>query len=117
MSGSEEQIERVARAICEVDCGRITENELDRCRDLARAAITAMQSEGIPIYRTEQGPTETFEVTERGEGRSGEYWPTKGPFKITRYTKCVTCGQSFDLQDPEQVAYHDSERHEPMAPR
>ena len=28
---------------------------------------------------------------------------------------CVTCGQSFDLQDPEQVAYHDQEgEHPPM---
>ena len=30
-----------------------------------------------------------------------------------RYAQCGACGQSFDLQDPEQVAYHDQERHEP----
>ena len=35
-------VEVVAKAICEADRGRITENELDRCRDLARAAIQAM---------------------------------------------------------------------------
>lgn len=38
MSG-ETMREAVARAICEVDCGMVTENELDRCRDLADAAI------------------------------------------------------------------------------
>jgi len=44
-------IERVAKAICEVDCGRITENELARCRELARAAIEAMMdpTEGMII--------------------------------------------------------------------
>lgn len=36
-------IERVARAISEADCGCITENELDRCMGLARAAIEAMR--------------------------------------------------------------------------
>lgn len=38
----ETMVERVARAICTVACGRVTENELDRCRDLASAAIEAM---------------------------------------------------------------------------
>jgi hypothetical protein len=37
--------EKVARAICEADCGRITENELSRCRDLARAAINTIGKE------------------------------------------------------------------------
>jgi hypothetical protein len=51
---------------------------------------SAMQSEGIPVYRH---PDATDDVR-----------PT-----------CVTCGQSFDLQDPEQVAYHDQEgEHPPM---
>ena len=32
-----------------------------------------------------------------------------------RYAQCGACGQSFDLQDPEQVAYHDQEgEHPPM---
>ena len=33
--------------------------------------------------------------------------------ELQRYAKCGGCGQSFDLQDPEQVAYHDQERHDP----
>lgn len=36
---TETMVERVARAICTVACGRVTENELDRCRDLAIAAM------------------------------------------------------------------------------
>jgi glycerol kinase len=35
-------IEMVARAICEADCGRVTEDELARCTELARAALEAM---------------------------------------------------------------------------
>ena len=31
------------------------------------ARLTHSADPGIPIYRTEQGPTETFEVAERGE--------------------------------------------------
>lgn len=38
----EELVERVSRAICIVDCGRVTENELSRCADLAQAAIRAV---------------------------------------------------------------------------
>lgn len=34
--------EKVAHDICIVDCGRVTENELDRCRGLADAAIAAV---------------------------------------------------------------------------
>lgn len=36
-----EYIERIATAICEADCGTVSENELDRCRGLARAAVNA----------------------------------------------------------------------------
>lgn len=35
--------ERIARALCEADCGRITENELARCRDLVPAVLKAMR--------------------------------------------------------------------------
>ena len=31
--------EKIARVLCEADCGRITENELDRCRGLADAVL------------------------------------------------------------------------------
>jgi hypothetical protein len=84
-----EQIERVARAITDAlgeNWGEKGSQEF--YEGVARAAIAAMQSEGIPVYRH---PDATDDIR-----------PT-----------CGTCGQSFDLQDPEQVAYHDSERHEP----
>ena len=98
MSGSEEQVERVARAIAErhghqlpsplhpyTEGSRTGEYVLD-----ARAAIAAMQSDGIPVLRMKDA--------------TPDIRPT-----------CVTCGQSFDLQDPEQVAYHDQEgEHPPM---
>jgi hypothetical protein len=35
--------ERLARSICEADCGCITENELARCYDLADAVLSTMR--------------------------------------------------------------------------
>jgi len=32
--------EQIARELCEADCGRITENELDRCRELATVVLS-----------------------------------------------------------------------------
>jgi len=37
-------VEAVARALCEADCGCVTDNELARCRDLARAVIPVVQA-------------------------------------------------------------------------
>lgn len=38
-----EMIERVARGICKADWGGVSDAEMGRCRDLARAAIIAMR--------------------------------------------------------------------------
>lgn len=35
------QLEAAANDACLVDCGRVSENELERCRDLVRGAFTA----------------------------------------------------------------------------
>lgn len=50
-------IDRVASAICEADCGCISENEMARCHQLAKAAVGAMRE-----------PTET--MRQAGWGRT-----------------------------------------------
>jgi hypothetical protein len=44
-------LEKVARGICEADCGRVTENEMARCRDLARAALEALREPSAHMVR------------------------------------------------------------------
>ena len=78
-------IEKMARAICEVDCGRVTENELARCRDLAAVALTALQetSDGMvgagagsiietPVFSAEIDATDVFRAMIRAAIDEGE---------------------------------------------
>jgi uncharacterized protein YaaW (UPF0174 family) len=46
MTHPNDVVEAVAKAICEADCGCITENELARCRELAIAALSLIKGEG-----------------------------------------------------------------------
>lgn len=77
--------EAVARAICEVDCGVVTENELDRCRDLADAAIRTVL-ERLPHWRgIKDAPNGTHIVWSVCE-TSGQGWVTEA--SLDRRTGC-----------------------------
>lgn len=50
--------EVIARAICEADCGCVTENELARCEGLTDAALAAIKQAGFVVVPAE--PTEAM---------------------------------------------------------
>lgn len=55
-------IEKAAMALCLTDCGYITENELARCMDGARAAIEAIREPTVAMV--EAGERESGKKTD-----------------------------------------------------
>jgi hypothetical protein len=67
-------VEQVARAMCEADCGQITENELARCRDFARAIIPVVREDCAKVAEAEKvNAAETDDESDRAYNRACDH--------------------------------------------